>query len=92
MNEIIREAIETFNLSSQEEYYFDENKKLRARGFIYDEYTGIYVNEYGLLDFEKPVLEQGQEGVRVILSFSVEEPVRVNNLELESVLLQEAVA
>ena len=92
MIEIIKEAIETFNLSSLEEFYLDEDRKLRARGFIYDEYTGIYVNEFGLLDFEKPLLEQGQEPVREILDLNVKKPVYLTSLEIDTVILKEAVA
>lgn len=92
MIDLIQEAIETFNLSKLEEYYLDANNKLRARGFIYDEYTGIYLNEFGLLDFEEPVLDKGQEPVRAIFDFSIEPSVVVDSLEFNTVLLQEAVA
>lgn len=92
MIEIINEAIETFNLSSLEEYYLDQDNKLRARGFIYDEYTGIHLNEYGLLDFETPILGQGQEAVRQIFDFNAHIPIYAASLEMGTAVFQEAVA
>jgi hypothetical protein len=80
-------------LSSLEEYYFDSAYRLRARGFIYDEETGIFLNDYGLLEYKKPVLEKGQEAVREIFNFTVEvsiEPLVEEILEPE--IIAEAVA
>ena len=93
MNEIIEEAIRTFNLSSLEEYYFDDTDRLRARGFMYDEETGIFLNDYGLLEYNKPVLEKGQEAVIEILNFRVEIPTPLLIEEImEPEVLTEAVA
>jgi len=93
MNEIIEEAIRTFNLSSLEEYYFDGADRLRARGFMYDEDTGIFINEYGLLQYEEAQLEKGQEAVRAILDFTIEIPLPLFITEtMEPEVLTEAVA
>lgn len=93
MNEIIEEAIITFRLDSSEEYYFDESDRLRARGFMYDEDTGIYLNEYGLLLYEEPILEKDQEAIRELLNFSVNIAEKLLLTEItESELIVEAVA
>lgn len=67
---LILEAIEVYNLSSLEEFYFDENYRLRARGFIYDEDTGIFVNEYGQLELGVANNKNSIGDVRTILNFS----------------------
>lgn len=82
MEEIIEVAILKFNLSSLEDYYMDDNNRLRARGFIYDEDTGVFLNEYGLLEIEEPRIEGNKEKVREIFNFKAERPI----LELASEL------
>lgn len=93
MNKIIEEAIETFNLTKLEEYYLDSNNRIRARGFIYDECTGIFLNECGLLEFEAPILEEGKEGIREIFNFKIEESISFVQTEMaEASILEKAVA
>ncbi len=96
MDQIIEVAIVKFNLSSLEDYYFDEEHRLRARGFIYDEDTGVFLNKYGLLEIEEPRIEENKEKVREIFNFKAERPILELASELystvESNLLEEAVA
>lgn len=96
MDDIILEAIFKFDLSHLEDYYVDTDNRIRARGFIYDEDTGIFINEYGLLELEEPRLEDNKENVREILDFSVEVPIQVFSLDgiqdLEMEVLEPAVA
>lgn len=93
MTNTIEEAIRVFNLSPLEEYYLDSNNRIRARGFFYDEDTGIFINEFGLLDYELPVIEEGQERVRDILGFKVERPKQIFlNETMEFECIEEAVA
>lgn len=94
MNEIIKEAIRTYNLSSLEEYYLDKENRVRARGFVYDEDTGIFLNEYGLLEYSPPILEEGQEEVRAIFGFKVERPalLYLTKIVEPAIIKEEAVA
>lgn len=81
MNDIILEAIFKFDLSHLEDYYVDSDNRIRARGFIYDEDTGIFINEYGLLELEEPRLLDNSENIREILDFRVEVPTQVFSLD-----------
>lgn len=96
MDEIILEATLKFNLSPLEDYYIDSNNRIRARGFIYDEDTGIFLNEYGLLEIEEPRIEDNKERIREIFDFRVELPIQVFSLDgihdLEMEVLEHAVA
>lgn len=96
MNDIILEATLKFDLSPLEDYYIDDNNRIRARGFIYDEDTGIFINEYGLLEIEEPRIEENNERVREILDFKVEIPIQVFSLDgiqdFEIKVLETAVA
>ncbi len=75
MSEIIEAIILEFNLSPLEDYYLDKENRLRARGFIYDEDTGIFMNEYGLFELESPRIEENKELVREIFDIRVEVPL-----------------
>lgn len=96
MIEIIQEAITTFNLSSLEEYYIDSDNRIRARGFIYDEDTGIFVNENGLLELGVIQFTDNQERVRELFRFEAQKPISIISLDTtvieEKIALEEAVA
>ena len=60
---------------------------------VFDEDTGIYINEFGILDYEAPVMKKGQESVRNILGMKIERPKHIFlNESMELQFIEEAVA
>ena len=64
METILKKASLKYNLSDDEEYYFDSQNRLRVRGFFYDEFTGVCADLEGNLSYKPQLLNGDLYSVR----------------------------
>jgi len=89
MNKIIQKAILEYNLEG-EEYYLDHTNSIRARGFFYDEDTGLYVDSTGHIKKRSALLYNDQLDVRQVLDLCPLSPFE--NIEQDIEVVQAVLA